>query len=182
MQNLLLIRDNTVVVQYDGISYTDSLDNFLNDGGIPLPNNIKSIDYNKSLGTCWINGEAFKEFPNEYAEQVLSSVKSLSDKFEARKKIREEQERLEREEAERIKQEKENAERFESMTEDERRIEEYKKELSDKEQWLQEHDYIGVKIATGRATIEEYSEEIVTMTEYAKRIETLRELIPSEEK
>lgn len=36
--------------------------------------------------------------------------------------------------------------------------------------WLQEHDYIGVKIATGRATADEYAAEIATMTEYAARI------------
>lgn len=31
-------------------------------------------------------------------------------------------------------------------------------------------DYIGVKIATGRATIEEYAEQIEKMKSYAQRI------------
>ena len=45
--------------------------------------------------------------------------------------------------------------------------------LSEKAQletWLKEHDYIGTKIATGRATVEEYASEIALMTEKANRI------------
>ena len=38
------------------------------------------------------------------------------------------------------------------------------------ELWLRQHDYIGVKIATGRATIEEYSDVIAEMQEKAERI------------
>ena len=38
------------------------------------------------------------------------------------------------------------------------------------EAWLKSHDYIGVKIATGRATVEEYATEIAEMTEKANRI------------
>lgn len=44
------------------------------------------------------------------------------------------------------------------------------KEKSELETWLSSHDYIGVKIATGRATIEEYATEIAEMTEKANRI------------
>lgn len=39
--------------------------------------------------------------------------------------------------------------------------------------WLRDHDYIGTKIATGRATIEDYADEIHTMCEYAERIEEI---------
>lgn len=38
------------------------------------------------------------------------------------------------------------------------------------ETWLKEHDYIGTKIATGRATIEEYATEIAEMTAKANKI------------
>lgn len=38
---------------------------------------------------------------------------------------------------------------------------------------LKELDYIGVKIATGRATREEYSQEIARMREYAAEINRL---------
>lgn len=120
MQKLFVIRNGNVVVQCEGYSYTDSLDNFILDGGISLPDGIESIDYNKTLGTCWINGEAFKAFPNEYAERVLQSVYSLCEAFEARKKLREEAERIEREEDERIKEEREEAERLANMTEEEK--------------------------------------------------------------
>lgn len=43
-------------------------------------------------------------------------------------------------------------------------------EKAELESWLRSHDYIGTKIATGRATIEEYAEEIALMTVKADRI------------
>ena len=43
-------------------------------------------------------------------------------------------------------------------------------EKSELESWLKAHDYIGTKIATGRATVEEYVTEIALMTEKANRI------------
>ena len=44
------------------------------------------------------------------------------------------------------------------------------KEKAELESWLKDHDYIGTKIATGRATVEEYASEIALMTEKANRI------------
>lgn len=43
-------------------------------------------------------------------------------------------------------------------------------EKADLEAWLKAHDYIGVKIATGRATVDDYVDEIALMTEKANRI------------
>lgn len=43
--------------------------------------------------------------------------------------------------------------------------------------WLKEHDYIGTKIATGRATVEEYATEIAEMTEKAERINEIDALL-----
>ena len=43
------------------------------------------------------------------------------------------------------------------------------------EQWLKDHDYIGTKIATGRATVEEYATEIAEMTAKANRINEIEE-------
>lgn len=43
------------------------------------------------------------------------------------------------------------------------------------EQWLMGHDYIGIKIATGRATAEEYAAEIAEMTTKANRINEINE-------
>ena len=39
---------------------------------------------------------------------------------------------------------------------------------------LQSLDYIGVKIATGRATIEEYADEIALMNEYANKVNEIQ--------
>ena len=44
------------------------------------------------------------------------------------------------------------------------------REKAELEAWLSAHDYIGVKIATGRATIDEYATEIALMTKNAERI------------
>lgn len=52
-------------------------------------------------------------------------------------------------------------------------------EKSDLELWLSAHDYIGTKIATGRATVEEYSTEIAEMTEKAERINEIDRLLES---
>lgn len=48
-------------------------------------------------------------------------------------------------------------------------------EKADLEQWLRAHDYIGTKIATGRATVEEYATEIAEMTAKANRINEIDE-------
>ena len=47
------------------------------------------------------------------------------------------------------------------------------------EAWLSAHDYIGVKIATKRATVEEYANEIAEMTEKAERINKINDLLES---
>ena len=50
-------------------------------------------------------------------------------------------------------------------------------ELSEKQIWLKQHDYIGTKIATGRATVADYAEEIQTMREYAARIDQINKIL-----
>lgn len=55
-------------------------------------------------------------------------------------------------------------------TEEELRRQALQTEKAELEAWLKDHDYIGVKIATGRATIDDYAVEIALMTEKAERI------------
>lgn len=50
-------------------------------------------------------------------------------------------------------------------------------ELSEKQTWLNQHDYIGTKIATGRASVEDYAQEIQTMREYAERTDEIKEIL-----
>lgn len=50
-------------------------------------------------------------------------------------------------------------------------------EKAELETWLKAHDYIGTKIATGRATVEEYATEIEEMTEKAERINEIDKLL-----
>ena len=64
-----------------------------------------------------------------------------------------------------------------AYTEEELRSRSLEKERDEVEEWLRCHDYIGVKIATGRATIEEYADEIALMKEKANRLNEInREL------
>lgn len=60
-------------------------------------------------------------------------------------------------------------------TESELREISLRSELESLETWLKEHDYIGTKIATGRATIEDYADEIELMKIKAQRIDEIRE-------
>lgn len=55
-------------------------------------------------------------------------------------------------------------------TEEELKRQTLVEEKAQLETWLKEHDYIGTKIATGRASVEEYADEIALMTEKAHRI------------
>lgn len=65
----------------------------------------------------------------------------------------------------------------ERITEEPSKKELLEREKAELEAWLKDHDYIGVKIATGRATIDEYATEIALMTEKAERINEIdREL------
>ena len=58
---------------------------------------------------------------------------------------------------------------------------ELSKEYEELEVWMRQHDYVGVKIATGRATIEEYADVIAEMKEKANRINEIRKELKMQE-
>lgn len=62
-------------------------------------------------------------------------------------------------------------------TEEELRRQALLSEKAELEQWLRNHDYVGTKIATGRASIEEYADIIAEMNEKANRINEINELL-----
>lgn len=62
-------------------------------------------------------------------------------------------------------------------TEEELKRQALVEEKAQLETWLKEHDYIGTKIATGRATVEEYATEIAEMTAKAERINEIDALL-----
>ena len=64
-------------------------------------------------------------------------------------------------------------------TEEELKRQALQTEKAELETWLSAHDYIGVKIATGRATIEDYATEIEEMTEKANRINEIDSILES---
>lgn len=74
-QVVLSVSQITVEMQgADGSHYFDTTEHFVADGGDV--DGIVSIDYNKSLGTCFING-AISEFPNALAEKNLTNLHSI---------------------------------------------------------------------------------------------------------
>ena len=64
-------------------------------------------------------------------------------------------------------------------TEEELRRQALQSEKAKLEAWLKAHDYIGVKIATKRATVEEYATEIEEMTDKANRINEIDSILES---
>ena len=64
-------------------------------------------------------------------------------------------------------------------TEEELKRQALVEEKAQLETWLKGHDYIGTKIATGRATVEEYATEIAEMKEKAERINEIDRLLES---
>ena len=64
-------------------------------------------------------------------------------------------------------------------TEEELRRQALQSEKAELEAWLKDHDYIGVKIATKRATVEEYATEIEEMTDKANRINEIDSILES---
>ena len=64
-------------------------------------------------------------------------------------------------------------------TEEELRRQALQTEKAELETWLSAHDYIGVKIATGRATIDDYADEIALMTEKANKINEIDAILES---
>ena len=64
-------------------------------------------------------------------------------------------------------------------TEEELKRQALVEEKTQLETWLKEHDYIGTKIATGRATVDDYATEIEEMTEKAERINEIDRLLES---
>ena len=65
----------------------------------------------------------------------------------------------------------------ERVTEEPSEKELLEREKAELEAWLSAHDYIGVKIATKRATVEEYANEIAEMTEKAERINEINAIL-----
>ena len=62
-------------------------------------------------------------------------------------------------------------------TEEELKRQTLVEEKAQLETWLKEHDYIGTKIATGRATVEEYTSEIEEMGAKANRVNDIDKIL-----
>ena len=85
MQDLILLNDGIVTIQKnDAPTYFDTLENFLKDGGNYV-DQYTSIDYNRSVRSCWLNGEAVQEFPNEHLDALIDKCQELFDAQQLRK-------------------------------------------------------------------------------------------------
>ena len=75
MQELVLINKNSIIIQtLNDLIYEDSRKNFEADSGLKL--DCESADYNRSVGSFWLNGVAFQKFPNEFYEGILNNVQT----------------------------------------------------------------------------------------------------------
>lgn len=95
MQELVLINMNEVIIQSgERQNYTDTRANFEKDGGPRLTH--KSVDYNRTIGSCWLDGRAFQEFPNTEFEAILDNAQTYIDAKERRERVEQEQAEAER--------------------------------------------------------------------------------------
>lgn len=95
MQDIVLIDDKEVIVRCgEKTNYVDTRDNFELDSGIKLDE--KTVDYNRTMKSCWIDGKAFQKFPNDEFESLLNNVQVYIQAKENREQIAEEQKEAER--------------------------------------------------------------------------------------
>ncbi len=87
MQSLMYIRSGKAVIQGKTETYTDTYDNFLLDGGDPLPEGLEEVDFNLTLHNCISKGECPDQVVHEYAEKQIGKVHELAAAFAARKAI-----------------------------------------------------------------------------------------------
>lgn len=107
MQELFLLNENEVSIQSNGKQYQESKENFLLDYGKKLPQMnvvqivvaddgntvvtelqaVTDIDYNRTVKSCWLNGHAFQEYPNEVCEDILDSIDTLLANRKERKHV-----------------------------------------------------------------------------------------------
>lgn len=126
----------------------------------------------------WVVDVPYVEGNEAYDEEVKPAYTSLeqikiyipySESYWKEK--REDEERLKRAEEEKREEE-------ERLLQVQRDLESGKtallRELSSIKQWLFEHDYIGIKIATGRATVEEYEDIVAEMKVKAERLNEVK--------
>ena len=87
MQSLMYIRSGKAVIQGKTETYTDTYENFLLDGGDPLPDGLEEVDFNLTLHNCISKGECSDQVVHEYAEKQIGKVHELAAAFAARKAI-----------------------------------------------------------------------------------------------
>lgn len=136
---------------------------------------------NGGKDVMWVVDVPYVEGNEAYDEEVKPAYTSLEqikvyipypESYWEEKRV--EEERLKRREEESLREK----ERLRQEEEDKKSGKtDLLNELANLKDWLSDHDYIGTKIATKRATIEEYADVIAEMTEKANRINEIDELL-----
>lgn len=130
MKNLVLIKDGIAIIQCNGLVYTDTIENFILDGGEAMPEGVRQFEYKQNVEAI-VDGVRVDSF-KVYGERLLALLPVLCESFEKRKKVREEVERAERETEEQKRREREEAERLANMTEEEKATHELEQAKSDR--------------------------------------------------
>ena len=75
MQDLIIYNKKEVIIQANNTIYQDTPTNFLIDYGKIVE--YETIDYNRATEGCWLNGNAFQDYPNAVCEDILDSIDIL---------------------------------------------------------------------------------------------------------
>ena len=136
---------------------------------------------NGGKDVMWVVDVPYVEGHDAYDEEVSPAYTSL-EQVKVYKPYTEAYWKEKREYEESLKRrEEEKREEEERLLQEQRDLESGKtallNELSDIRGWLSEHDYIGIKIATGRASYEDYKDVIAEMEKKAERLNEIEELL-----
>ncbi len=84
-QEIVSITPDEVIIQTKDYGYYDSFENFIKDGFTSPAKEIVSLDYNRTLQACILNGHLQDEWRNEYGDRLFNQIEQLKDKIEQRK-------------------------------------------------------------------------------------------------
>ena len=78
MQELLLIKDNIVIIQSNDKIYQDTKDNFLKDCDTEILHD--NVDYNKGVKRCLVDNVLVQEYPISMYENVINNINDILNK------------------------------------------------------------------------------------------------------
>lgn len=85
MQELLLIKDNIVIIQSNDKIYQDTKDNFLKDCDTEILHD--NVDYNKGVKRCLVDNVLVQEYPISVYENIINNIDDILNKKTKREHV-----------------------------------------------------------------------------------------------